>query len=431
MKILVLGEINLDFTSKSLFQSFSSIFSYRSAITESHLLSITPKKHYVRVLDANTELNYDENYDVVVIIFKSAAAPRAYEVADEFRKKGKIVILGGNHPSALPKEAKKHADSIIIGSVENLWPFVIEDLERNDLKPFYSSNDFKTTRKSTKPIRLSFTGFKLVGAIKATYGCPNKCDFCQYSNVPDGSTFYTRPVEEVIEELKATPQKILYFKDLSLTTNPSYTKELFRQMKGLKKKFNCHGNVDVLSKDEELVRLSHEAGCIEWVIGFESFSKDVLKNVHKRANKLEYYDKAVENIHKYKMAVIGTFVFGFDEDTSEVFETTKKNVDKLGLDGAIFAILTPYPGTPIFDRLNAEGRILTKDWSKYDRKNVVFKPKNMSKEELEKGYRQITKYYNSPLKVTYRILRSLKRGFYPSLVTFAGNLGSYMSSVNK
>ena len=431
MKILILGEINLDVTSKYFFQTFLSIFSYRSLITEDYLSSITPKDHTVEVLKTNTKLDYNEEYDVIVILFKTSAAPRAYEVADKYRKNGKIVILSGTHPSALPNEAKKHADSIIIGSIEKLWPFVLKDLENNKLKPFYKSKDYKCRFEEYKPKKFSSTGFKIVSPIEATYGCPEKCDFCQYSNIPDGSKFYTRPFDEVISEIKSTPQKILYFKDLSLTTNPNYAKKLFKAMQGLNKKFNCHGNVNVLARDEELVRLSHEAGCIEWIVGFESFSQKTLNNAHKRANKLEYYDKAVRNIHKNKMAIIGTFVFGFDEDTTDVFEATKESIDELGLDGAIFAVLTPYPGTPIFKRLDSEGRILTYDWYKYNRKNIVFEPKNMTKEELEKGYRELTRKYNSPLRVTCRVIRGLKYGFFPGLATFAGNLGSYMASINR
>lgn len=431
MKILLLGEINLEYNSKSVVQSFFSIFSYISAITEGSLFSITPKKHDIVTLEVNTKINYDEDYDVILIIFKTHAAPRAYEVADNFRKRGKKIILGGEHPSALPREAKEHADSIAIGSIEKLWLFILEDIENNRLKPFYESKDFLYPKDISLSSHIKPTSFKIVSAIRATYGCPNKCDFCQYSNVPDGSKFYARPIEEVVSEIKSIPQKILYFKDLSLTTIPKYSKKLFKSMRGLNKKFNCHGNVNVLAKDEELVKLSHEAGCIEWVIGFESFSQKILDNIHKKDNKLEYFKKAVKNIHKYKMSVIGTFVFGFDEDTTDVFEITKKNIDKLGLDGAIFAVLIPYPGTPIYKKLDKEGRILTYDWSKYNRKNVVFKPKNMTKTELEKGYKKITRQYNSPAKVVYRILRAAKMGFYPSLVTFAGNLGSYMASRNK
>jgi len=124
------------------------------------------------------------------------------------------------------------------------------------------------------------------------------------------------------------------------------------------------------------------------------------------------------------MVVVGTFVFGFDEDTPDVFEKTLENIEKLGLDGAIFAVLTPYPGTPLFKKLDEEGRILTRDWSKYNRKDVVFEPKNMTKEELENGLSFVTDEFNSPSKVAYRVLKGFKLGFYPAFAVLAGNLGS-------
>ncbi|HEC82075.1 MAG TPA: radical SAM protein [Thermoplasmatales archaeon] len=265
---------------------------------------------------------------------------------------------------------------------------------------------------------------RFVNAVEATRGCPEKCGFCQYSNIPGGSTFYTRPVEDVIREISMTREKLLYFKDLSMTINPVYAKTLFRGMKGLNKRFICHGNVNVLARDEELVKLAYEAGCVEWTIGFETFSQDTLNQVNKKANKVEEYASAVEKIHKHKMAVVGTFVFGFDEDTPDVFEKTLENIEKLGIDGAIFAVLTPYPGTPLFKKFDEEGRILTRDWSKYNRKDVVFEPKNMSKKELEEGLRWITYEFNSPSKVVYRVSRGFKLGFYPAFAVLAGNLGS-------
>lgn len=432
MELLILGEISLDTTSTTSLQSFSSIFAYRSTIFESQIAAITPEKHTAIVLKPNEEIDFNGDYDAILIIFKTGAAPRGYEVADIFREKGKIVILGGNHPSALPEEAKPHADSIIIGVVEKIWQTVVKDLEKNELKHVYESKDNKDfPRLPPTASFMSSSGFKLVSPIEATRGCPDRCDFCQYSNVPDGSTFFTRSVEDVIEEIKAIQQKLLYFKDLSMTIKPAYSKELFKNMKRLNKKFICHGNLNVLARDEELIRLSHEAGCIEWIIGFESFSQDVLKNINKNSSKVKDFPEAVKKIHKYKMIVDGTFVFGFDDDTSEVFNDTLKSIDKLGLDSVIFAVLTPYPGTPIFNKLEKEGRILTRDWSKYNRKNVVFKPKKMTKEELEKGYIEVTKKYNSVPRVAYRVLTSFRRGFYPALLTLGSNLGSYMASVNK
>jgi radical SAM superfamily enzyme YgiQ (UPF0313 family) len=199
-------------------------------------------------------------------------------------------------------------------------------------------------------------------------------------------------------------------------------------MRKLKKKFVCGGNVDVLAEDEDLLRLSHEAGCIEWISGFETFSQESLNSAHKQTNLVQDYTRAVKKIHKYRMAVFGTFVLGFDEDAPDVFQTMRTNIGTLGIDAVNFALLTPYPGTPLYNRLEKEGRILTKDWSKYNRKNVVFEPKNMTKEELEKGFQNVTRYFSTIPSMGYRTVRSLSFGLYPFIATFAGNLAQYMKT---
>jgi radical SAM superfamily enzyme YgiQ (UPF0313 family) len=240
--------------------------------------------------------------------------------------------------------------------------------------------------------------------------------------------FRARPIGDVIEEITSLRQKIFFFTDFSLTIDLTYTKELFRRICGLKKKFICGGNVDVLAEDEELLRVSREAGCIEWISGFETFSQESLDGAHKKTNIVEDYIRAVKKIHKYKMSVFGTFVLGFDEDTPDIFNVMRKHIGELGIDAVNFAILTPYPGTPLFNRLEKEKRILTKDWSKYNRKNVVFEPKNMTKKELEQEFHNITQYFSSIPYMSYRTLRSLRLGPYPFIGTLAGNLGHYMKT---
>jgi len=430
MNFLIIEEICLSRLLTPFDKSIFSTFSFISSIYARQLAAVTPKKYSVRVLEGVEEIDFTWEYDAIHINFKTATAPKAYQVADEFRKRGQTVILSGYHPSALPEEAKHHADSVIIGSAERLWPIVVKDLELGVLKPFYKSTG-NVNLKAFPPINIDPSVIKLIDAIEATRGCPYQCEFCQDSNIPDGSVFRTRPIKDVIKEIESLPQKIFVFCDTSLTIDPCYTKTLFSHMKGLNKRFICEGNVNVLAKDKELLKLSHEAGCIQWMIGFESFAQKTLNSVHKTTNKVREYMHAVKNIHKYNIAVLGTFIFGFDQDTSDIFETTQEHIDELGLDSAHFAILTPYPGTPLFDRFKAEGRILTQDWSKYNRKNVVFEPKNMSKEELYNGFKGIAETFNSIPKMIYRDIKSLRLGLYPFLTTSASNLGNYMNRPSK
>jgi radical SAM superfamily enzyme YgiQ (UPF0313 family) len=429
MRILITDEMSLSNVFTSFDRSFLYSFSFvPTIITARQLAAVTPSHHILTIQEGNRTIDFDANYDIVHINFKTALAPRAYEIADIFRKKGKRVVMSGYHPSALPDEAKQHADSVIVGDAVTLWPVVVKNLEAGNLQSFYTATDTSDSLVLPSTHTIKLNSVQLTNSIEATRGCPYKCDFCQDANIRGGSVFRTRPIGNIIEEIASLQQKIFFFTDFSLTIDLAYTKELFRHMKGLKKKFICGGNVDVLTEDEELLRVSHEAGCIEWISGFETFSQESLNGAHKKTNIVEDYGRAVKKIHKYKMAVFGTFVLGFDEDTPDIFKMMQTHIGKLGIDAVNFAILTPYPGTPLFNRLEKEGRILTKDWSKYNRKNVVFQPKNMTKKELEEGFRNITHYFSSIPYIGYRTLRSLSLGSYPFIATFAGNLSQYMKT---
>lgn len=422
MNILVIeniwmGEQKYGFFDKTLFTAFSIL----PTLYARKIAAITPKKHNVKVLtERYSNINFDEPYDIININFTTSTTPRAYEIADKFRKKGKTVVLSGLHPSALPEEAIKHADSVLLGWGELNWLQFLRDYENNSIQAIYQPTKYD---KSTQipPTNVKLPGLVISGAIEATRGCPYKCKFCPESNLPGGSEFYTRPINEVINEIKSIPQKTIMFYDTSLTIKPEYTKTLFKEMKGLNKKFFCNGNVDVLANDIELIRLSWEAGCLAWLVGFESVTQKTIDNAGKKTNKVNDYFKAVKNIHNNKMAVIGCFIFGFDTDTKDVFDITIKTIKDLEIDVADFCALTPFPGTPIFDQLNKEGRITTKDWSKYTMKEVVFQPKNMSAKELLDGVKKMYTEFYSAFYTTKRIVKSLKLGIYPFFIVLARN----------
>jgi radical SAM superfamily enzyme YgiQ (UPF0313 family) len=313
-----------------------------------------------------------------------------------------------------------------LGRGETNWLVLLDDYEKNELKPFYKHQNYDSVY--IPPTKVYLPGFVITGAIEATRGCPYQCEFCPETNISGGSRFYARPVEEVTDEIRSIPQKTLMFYDSSLTINPKYSKDLFRKMKGLKKKFFCNGNSNVLANDLELVKLSKEAGCVAWLIGFESISQKTIDEIGKTTNKVEEYKKAVKNIHDHGMAVIGCFIFGFDTDTPSTFDETLREIKELEIDVADFCILTPFPGTPIFSRLEKQGRILTKDWSRYTLKDVVFKPKNMSSDELLDGVRKAySNFYSTPYTIK-RVVKSLHLGLYPFFVVLARNAIAKMNS---
>lgn len=424
MNILIIENINLEkykysFLEKTLLTSFTIL----PTLYPRRLAAITPKEYKVHVFNERyEELKINKKYDLINIHFNTASTKKAYEIADKFREKKVKVVLSGLHASALPDEAIKHSDSILFGRGEINWLTLLDDFKNNKLKKFYPPEDYKKSKIKIPPTNIKLPGFQITGAIEATRGCPYQCTFCPETNTPDGNKYYSRPIKEVIDEIKKIPQKTIIFYDNSLTINPDYTKELFKEMKKLRKKFFCNGNIDNLADDIELVELSKQAGCIAWLIGFESITQETITQAGKKTNKIEKYSKAVKNIHKNKMAVIGDFMFGFDNDTKKVFDETLKAINKLKIDVADFSILTPFPGTPIYNILKKENRIIEDKWSKYNMYNVVFQPKNMNADELRYGIKKMYNTFYSNKNTFKRIIRSFRLGFYPFFLVLFRNL---------
>ena len=419
-----MGGARYKFFEKTLLTTFSIL----PTLQARELAAITPKHHQVSVVNERySQINFDAPYDVVLINFVTSTAPRAYAIADMFRNKGIPVVLSGFHASGLPSEAKQHADSVLIGRNEKGWLGILQDLEHKQLQPFYHAPPYDSSQ-SLPPTNIRLPGFIMTGALEATRGCPYHCEFCPETNIQGGDSFYKRPIPEVIAEIQTIPQKTLMFYDTSLTIDPTYTKQLFQHMRGLQKRFFCNGNADVLARDTELVRLSNEAGCVAWLVGFESLSQDTLDAVGKKTNKVLEYEQAIQNIHKNHMAVIGDFMFGFDSDTSDVFEITLREIQALNIDVADFSILTPFPGTPLFTKLDAEKRILTKEWSLYNMGQVVFTPKQMTPDELSQGVRFLYFEFYRPTTTLKRILQNLPRGLYPFFLVFMRNIIAILSA---
>jgi radical SAM superfamily enzyme YgiQ (UPF0313 family) len=367
------------------------------SLTLEQLAALTPEQHDIHIIDERIgqKIRFNNYYDVVGISPITSCVNRAYEIADRFRKQDVPVILGGHHPSALPKEAKQHADSVLIGEAEYTWPQLLADLEKHRLKKFYHQDQIVNPNDIPAANREYTKGKYFFAALQATRGCPNRCEFCAISYMKLGAVYRERPIENVIEEIRTIPQHVLYFYDASLTTNPSYSKALFKEMgEEFNRTFSCNGNVNVLERDEELLKLASDAGCSRWYIGFESFSQDNINLIGKKSNKIETYAPAIKKIRDYGMDVTGLFMFGLDYDTPEVFRSTLEIINHdLELSVADFYCLTPFPGTPLFHRMEKEGRILTKDWSKYHIDNVVIQPKNMTSEELLEGVHWIRKEF--------------------------------------
>lgn len=407
MKILlVFPAIEHGMTTVKDKHSWRRIIAGYPIITLPHVAAITPKEHEVKIVNENYEdINFDEDVDVVGITCYTMTAPRVYQIADEFRKRGKTVILGGYHPTAMPEEAKQHADSVIKGMAEKTWPRALKDLEKGKLQPIYErDHDFDASK--VPPLRRDLIKQNpFLGAIQTTRGCTNKCEFCAITSFC-GNVIKQRPVKDVVEEIRNMPNKMFIFHDPHLTLHRKYATELFKEMirQKINKTWVANGTSNILAKvDEKWLDLAYKAGCVEWFVGFESVSQEALNNIKKTHNRVEDFKKMIKRVHKHGMTIQGGIIFGFDEDTPDIFETTIETINDWDLDVLEVNILTPYPGTPLFERLDKAGRILTKDWSRYNQVDVVFQPKNMTPEELLDGARMVAKEFYSPNNIIKKI----------------------------
>lgn len=356
--------------------------------------------------------------DLVGISAITGTAPRAYELADRFRARGVPVVLGGVHPTLLPDEAARHADAVVVGYAEDTFPQLLRDFQAGDMRSRYDQAPDLDLGGRPFPRRDLLPGGRhaLLHTIEATRGCVHRCEFCV---VPSAwGRPLQRPVHEVVDDLRQMAAKRVVFLDLNPIADVAYAKELLTALVPLRLTWGGLATT-LIGRDPELLDLAARSGCRGLLIGFESLAPDVLHGTHKGFNAHQDYRALVGALHARGIAVMGCFVFGFDGDTAETFEATADFVHEADVDLPRYAILTPFPGTPLFARLEREGRIRTRDWSLYDGQHAVFEPARMSASELERRT-------EATWKRTYRLSGIAKRlaGARVQLpVALAANLG--------
>lgn len=383
---------------------------------------IDTSKFDIRIVDESVDkVPLDYNPDIVGISVLTGTACRAYRFADYYRERGVPVVLGGPHVTILPEEAANHADSIVIGMAEHTWSQLLNDFDRGEMKPRYQDNDSEksiwlTDVPAPRMDLQRRSGYVLPDAVQATRGCQHRCDFCSVSAV--WPKFYRRPIGDVIRDIKALPGSRIAFNDVSLVDDVEYAKELFKAMIPLKKKWGGLATVQV-TQDSELLDLMHASGCRFLLIGFESFSPESLRSIKKGFNKNEHYPEVMRLLHDRGISVQGTMVFGFDEDTTDVFKETIERVQELKIDIPRYSIYTPYPGTPLHDRLKKEGRILSYNWEDYDTMHVVYEPARMTVDELYQGFKWA---YRETFRFGRIVRRLGPRINFNSVINLMGNL---------
>jgi len=357
----------------------------------------TPEHVDVEIIDEAIEpIDYTCDADLVGITTLTRFAPRAYEIADRFRKNGVKVVMGGMHPSALPEESLQHCDSVIVGEAEMIWHTLIKDFEKNRIKKIYKCKDFidmsiirPPRRDLYKKERYLFTHL-----VQTTRGCPFNCSFCSVTRF-FGKTFRVRPIESVVNEIRNMNTKIVGFSDDNIFGNRTYARRLFSALKYEGIMWMSQASLNI-AEDPELLHLAARSGCKGLFVGLESADDESLTHLNKRFLKPHKFKEAIAKLHDKGLGVMGAFIFGNDNEDASIFKRTLEFAKKIKLDLAQFAVLTPYPGTAIYNKLIKENRIFNPDWAKYDCGNVVFKPLKMTsdklKEEVDKMWREFYRF---------------------------------------
>jgi len=397
-----------------------------------YVAAVTPPDVEVKIVDeAFEKVNLEEKVDLVGVTAQTPVAPRAYQIAGEFRKRGIPVAMGGVHASMLPEEALRHVDAVVIGEAEEVWPQLIEDFRRGQMKRIYQANGFVNPAGLPLPRRelLNPKFYFPLKLLETTRGCPHHCDFCGVSKF-FGYRYRNRPISEIDRELTTlfekgpvmTPfskkvlslfnrdlpyflkRRLLYIIDSNIAGDKRFALDLVSLLKDYDLLWYGHAPVSI-AFDQKLLEGFSQSGCIAVNLGFESFSIKNLKAMGKRFNDPPHYADAVKRIHDHGIGIMGTFMVGLDDDDPGVFQRIIDFCIDSRLDWALTFIMAPYPGTESFLRMEREGRIFCRDWEKYDSLNAVYQPRLMSAEDLEKGMRRIWKEVFSLSSIYKRILR--------------------------
>jgi len=350
---------------------------------------------YHEVIDLKDKEALPNDFDLVAISTFSAQIFEAYGIADEYVKQGVPVVMGGLHVSVLPQEAKAHCTSVVIGEGEVLWPKVIEDFRRNELKEFYIQSKEESFDLANSLIPrydlLNINKYNRL-TVQTSRGCPHRCEFCA-SSILLTSKYKVKPVEKVIEEVRYIKslwaQPFIEFADDNSFVLKKHYKELLRALKDENVRWFTEADISI-AEDEELLDLMFESGCKQVLIGLETPNDSGINNIEQRRNwkknKCPDYERAINKIQSHGVTVNGCFILGLDGDTEDVFDDIYEFIKRTGLFEAQITVLTPFPGTPLYKRLKKEGRIIEdKAWHKCTLFDINFIPKQMSVNRLQRG----------------------------------------------
>jgi radical SAM superfamily enzyme YgiQ (UPF0313 family) len=384
------------------------------------LAALTPPEHEVAIDDGCLgPVSADRSADVVAITAMTAQAPAAYALADQYRARGIPVVLGGIHPSMCPEEATQHADTVVLGEADRLWPDLIQDCANGRTKSRYHDPEPVDLAQVALPRRdlLDPKGYVIFNSVQTTRGCPFNCNFCSVTTM-SGVKYRFRPVEKVIEEVRALDSRFIYFVDDNIIGVPRRAKELFKAFLPLKLEWASQVTIN-FARDAELMRLARESGCYGVFIGFETFSNKSIRDAGKGVNRPDEYLRDIRRIHEAGIKVWGSFIFGFDNDGLDVFRDTLELIEQSRMEFAQFSLLTPLPGTALFRQFEEEQRIVHRDWSKYDLGSIVFEHPLLSAKRLHFEKNHAWRRFYSVRSILKRLGMPKSRG---DLILWISNL---------
>jgi radical SAM superfamily enzyme YgiQ (UPF0313 family) len=351
------------------------------------ILAALSEGHDVKVIDQDwDEVPFTEGFDLVGLTVTTFSSRRAFDIADVFRGKGAKVVIGGVHACLMPEECLQHADTIVIGEAEYVWPQLLKDAEAGILKRTYQQAQPTDMDDVPIPRRDLLRQNSLVGMIQATRGCNHACKFCYLPSVPWHRHRHRSPAK-VYEEIKGMKQNVVFFVDDNLFVDEEYAIALCEKIAPLKKAWSVQAPTTI-TKNPRLLKAMQKSGCFFVQVGFQTVHPDSLQRAGVVQNKVEHYREIVRSFHEHGILVQGFFIFGFDNEDQRIFKIAETHIKQMGLEDALLYILTPYPGTPIYDQLKGEGRLLLEDRDKYGWANAVFQPAKMTAQELEQGVQQ-------------------------------------------
>ena len=392
--------------------------------------ALTPREHQVQILDENVEaLDFNADVDLVGITFMTALAPRAYEIAHEFRARGKTVVGRGYHATLVPDEAAGHFDAIVVGDAEGVWEQVLRDYEAGRLRKIYSER--------CTPLRAPCDGLRVpvprrdlllrtarfyvtIHAVQTGRGCNHGCRYCSVTAFHQ-RTYRHRPLASVLDELRGIPRHFIFVDD-NIIACREYALELFRAMAPLRKRWVAQCSIEV-ADDATLLRWMRAAGCCGLFIGIETVSEENLAAMDKKFNNCRRYEDGLRKIHQHGIGVVAGMMVGLDRDDPAVFERCLRFLQRTRTDAVQLNILTPLPGTPLFDEMKGANRITDWDWTRYDFRHVVFRPAGMTAEQLQAGADWLYAQFYRPDRILLRFVRSaLTSGWLPAWLGLRLNL---------